>query len=92
MPFRPQSACRFRAAVAIVLAIAFAGGCGFNQIQQATLPDQVAGFALADLEAILNNTALTEDEQREAIRDAIGAPDNDDGDRLVNFLFNFNVP
>lgn len=76
----------------LCLAMAVAGGCGFDRIQQATLPDQVAGFSLADLEAILNNSALTEMEQREAIRDAIGAPENEDGDRLVNFLFNFNVP
>lgn len=75
-----------------ILVVALTSGCGFDRVQQATLPAQAAGLTLADLDAILNNSALTAMEQQEAIRAAIGAPMNDSGDRLVNFLFNFTVP
>lgn len=92
MPFIDRRSYKFLTTLCACLVIWISGGCGFNRLEQATLPAQVAGFSLADLDAILRNTALTEMEQREAIRAAIGAPDNDSGDRLVNFLFNFNVP
>ncbi|GMU32730.1 MAG: hypothetical protein HS101_13225 [Planctomycetia bacterium] len=78
--------------VLAILVIALTSGCGFNAIQQATLPAQAAGLTLAELDAILSNSALTDMEQQDAIRAAIGAPMDDSGDRLVNFLFNFTVP
>lgn len=66
-------------------------GCGLDAIAP-SLPDAVAGFTLADLEAIQDDERLTDDEKREQIRQAVGAPDTADGDRLVEFLLNFNVP
>lgn len=66
-------------------------GCGFDRLQPA-LPDLVAGMSLADLEDLQNDERLTTDEKREMIRDAIGAPMTESGDRLVNFLLNLNVP
>lgn len=66
-------------------------GCGFERLH-ATLPAAIPGFTFEDLEAIQDDTTLTTDEKRERIREAINAPDDDDGDRLVEFLLNFNVP
>ena len=66
-------------------------GCGFERLQP-TLPDVVAGFSLADLEAIQDDERLTDDEKSAAIREAIDAPDTEEGDRLVEFLLNLNVP
>jgi len=66
-------------------------GCGFDRLDP-TLPAEVAGFTLADLDDIQNDERLTADEKREQIRAAVGAPDTDEGDRLVEFLLTFNVP
>jgi hypothetical protein len=55
------------------------------------LPDQIAGFSLKELADIQNNSALTDDERRQQIRDATGAPNNADGDRLVEFLLNLII-
>lgn len=85
--------CRRRASIASLL-FAFviaATGCGFERLQP-TLPDAVAGFTLADLEDIQNDERLTDDEKRAAIRAAIDAPDTPEGDRLVEFLLDLNVP
>lgn len=77
---------------AVLLVVIFTVcGCGFNRLDP-LLPDAAAGLTLADIRAIQQNTALTLDERREAIREAIDAPDDEDGDRLVNFLLNLNVP
>ena len=54
-------------------------------------PNLVAGLPLADLEAIQDDERLTVDQQRERIREATGAPVTEAGDRLVEFLLNFNV-
>jgi hypothetical protein len=66
-------------------------GCGFDRLEP-TLPDAVAGFTLADLEDIQDDERLTDDEKRELIREAVGAPDDESGDRLVEFLLDLNVP
>lgn len=92
MPLRNRTLIRVSCFGLAVFVIALTAGCGFNAIQQATLPAQAAGLTLADLDAILSNSALTDMEQQDAIRAAIGAPMDDSGDRLVNFLFNFTVP
>jgi hypothetical protein len=65
--------------------------CGMDRLAPA-LPDAIAGFTLADLEAIQNDERLTDDEKKEQIRAAVGAPDDADGDRLVEFLLTFTVP
>jgi hypothetical protein len=74
-----------------VISVAFLGGCGFERLEP-PLPDVVAGFSLADLEDIQDDERLTDDEKRDAIREAIDAPDTEEGDRLVEFLLDFNVP
>ncbi len=66
-------------------------GCGLDRLDP-VLPAEVAGFTLADLDDIQDDERLTDDEKREAIRTAVGAPDTDEGDRLVEFLLTFNVP
>ncbi len=75
-------------ALALGLAVA---GCGTERLH-ATLPDAIPGFTFADLKAIQDDPALTTDEKRERIREAVGAPDDSNGDRLVDFLLNFTVP
>ena len=66
-------------------------GCGFDRIL-GPLPDLVEGLTLAELEEIQHDDRLTDDQKREAIREAISAPDTEDGDRLVEFLLDFDVP
>lgn len=66
-------------------------GCGFERFEP-VLPDQIEGLSLSDLEAIQNDERLTDDEKREQIRTAVDAPATVEGDRLVEFLFTFNVP
>lgn len=92
MPLRNRTLIRVSCFGLAMFVSALTAGCGFNAIQQATLPAQAAGLTLAELDAILSNSALTDMEQQDAIRAAIGAPMDDNGDRLVNFLFNFTVP
>lgn len=70
---------------------AVASGCGFDRLQ-GDLPAAVPGFTISDLEAIQTDGRLTDEEKRQRIRDAVNADDNDNGDRLVDFLLNFNVP
>jgi hypothetical protein len=79
---------RSLAAMAITFAVA---GCGFQRLDP-TLPAAIPGFTFEDLKAIQDDPALTQDEKRQRIREAVGAPDDDSGDRLVEFLLNFNVP
>jgi hypothetical protein len=78
------------AAGLLSLGLTLSGGCGLNALQP-TLPDAVVGFSLADLKAIQDDERLTDDEKKEQIRQAVGAPDDADGDRLVEFLFGFTV-
>ncbi len=73
------------------LILTMQAGCGVSPLAPA-LPDLVEGLTLAELEDIQNDARLTDDERRQAIRDAIGAPETDAGDRLVEFLLNLNVP
>jgi len=70
---------------------AMLSGCGFERFLP-VLPDQVEGFSLADLGAIQDDERLTDNEKREQIRAAIGAPMTAEGDRLVEFLFTLTVP
>lgn len=78
----------------IILGLAawITAGCGFERLQQETLPNQITGISLPDLKDIQEDERLTDAEKREAIRTAIGAPMDSSGDRLVDFLLNFNVP
>jgi hypothetical protein len=66
-------------------------GCGLDRLQPA-LPAAIPGFTLAKLKDIQDDERLTDDEKREQIRQATGAPNSDSGDRLVDFLLNMNVP
>lgn len=84
---------RYRTTLILAFLTAWVGtGCGFDRLQQASLPNEVAGFNLHDLEDIQKDERLTDDEKREAIRTAIGAPMDSSGDRLVEFIFNLTVP
>ena len=76
---------------ALALGLYVGSGCGFERLH-ATLPAAIPGFTFADLKLIQDDTTLTTDEKRERIREAINAPDDDDGDRLVEFLLNFELP
>ncbi len=69
--------------------LAFFSGCG-TAVQP--LPAAIAGFSLQSLQDIQNDERLTDDERRQRIRDLVGAPNDDAGDRLVDFLLNVNVP
>jgi hypothetical protein len=77
--------------LASVIVMVSLAGCGFERIH-AVLPAAVPGFTLADLKLIQDDTRLTDTEKRQQIREAVGAPDDEDGDRLVEFLLNFTVP
>ncbi len=66
-------------------------GCGMERLQGPLL-NAIPGFSLADLKAIQNDSTLTTDQKRQRIREAVGAPDTPEGDRLVQFLLTFNVP
>jgi len=66
-------------------------GCGFERFEP--VPSElVPGLTLDQLEAIQMDETLTADEQREAIAEAVGATDDEEGDRLVEFLLTFVVP
>ena len=85
--------CRLRTYLILVLvSIGLGCGCGVDRLQQQTLPNEVTGLTLEQLEDIQDDETLTDDEKREAIRDAIGAPEDSSGDRLVDFLLDLNVP
>ncbi|HKQ47799.1 MAG TPA: hypothetical protein VJZ71_07005 [Phycisphaerae bacterium] len=85
--------CRLRTYLILALVtIGLGCGCGFDRLQQQTLPDEVTGLTLEQLEDIQDDETLTDDEKKEEIRTAIGAPEDSSGDRLVDFLFNLNVP
>ncbi|HVP12404.1 MAG TPA: hypothetical protein VMV94_14605 [Phycisphaerae bacterium] len=71
--------------------LATAGGCGVDRLAP-TLPEAIPGFTLDDLKNIQKDERLTTDEKREQIRTAVGAPNDADGDRLVDFLLNLTVP
>lgn len=77
--------------VLLVGVVLCAVGCGIDRLQPA-LPDAIPNFTLADLKSIQDNDNLTTEEKRDQIRTAVGAPDDADGDRLVNFLLNLTVP
>lgn len=66
-------------------------GCGFNRIQP-TPSGTIDGITFESLSAIQDDDTLTDDQKKQAIRDAIGAPETPEGDRLVDFLFNFPTP
>jgi hypothetical protein len=70
---------------------AMLGGCGMDRLAP-TLPDVIPGFTLADLKSIQDDERLTTDEKKAQIRAAVGAPDDADGDRLVQFLLTLNLP
>lgn len=76
------------AAVTVSL-LMFFSGCG-TPVQP--LPAAIAGFSLQALQDIQNDERLTDDERRQRIRDLVGAPNDDAGDRLVDFLLNVIVP
>ena len=67
------------------------GGCGMDRLAP-TLPAAIPNFTLTDLKNIQDDERLTTDQKKAQIRAAVGAPDDANGDRLVNFLLTFNVP
>ncbi len=82
---------------ALLLAVSPAtGGCGFGRLEAAfpgvALANEVPNFNLSDLENIQDDQRLTTDEKLAQIREALGVPDDDDGNRIAQFLLTFNVP
>jgi hypothetical protein len=75
-----------------LMTIGLGCGCGVDRLQQDTLPNEITGLTLDELEQIQNDERLTDDEKRQAIRDATGAPEDSSGDRLVEFLLDLNIP
>jgi len=91
-PIRHMSIQRCRRIIpATLIVTSLSIGCGLNLIPN-PMPAQVEGLTLQELQAIQQDGALTNNEKRDAIRDAINAPNNAEGDRLVEFLFTLNVP
>jgi len=86
---RPIKRCFFCCCLGLVGSMVTA--CGVESLIM-TPSGLVAGLSLSDLRDIQNDERLTPDQQREQIRQAIGAPETAAGDRLVQFLLNFNVP
>ncbi|MBI5765305.1 MAG: hypothetical protein HZA51_17475 [Planctomycetes bacterium] len=77
---------------AIVVGLsAIFGGCT-PTVFDPPLTSTIAGLDLAGLKEIQEDERLTTDEKREQIRTAIGAPNTPEGDRLVNFLLDLNIP
>lgn len=74
-----------------LLVLTIQSGCGFERLAP-DLPDLVDGLSLEQLEQIQTDERLTDDEKRDAIREAAGIPDTDEGDRLVDYLLTFDVP
>ncbi len=70
---------------------AILGGCTPSAFDPA-LTSTIEGLDLEGLKAIQEDERLTEDEKREEIRTAISAPDTPEGDRLVEFLLDLNIP
>lgn len=66
-------------------------GCGVDGLLLVP-PNLATGLSLSDLGDIQDDERLTADQQREQIRQAVGAPETAAGDRLVQFLLNLNVP
>ena len=64
-------------------------GCG---VLTQPLPAATRNFTLTALAEIQSDERLTDDQRRDRIRELVGAPDSDEGDRLVEFLLTFNVP
>lgn len=78
--------------VAITVGLsAIFGGCT-PTVFDPTLTSTIAGLDLTSLKAIQDDERLTTDEKREQIRTAIGAPNTPEGDRLVDFLLDLNIP
>jgi hypothetical protein len=67
------------------------GGCGMDRLAP-TLPDAIPNFTLEDLKTIQDDPTLTTLQKQEEIRTAVGAPNDANGDRLVNFLLNLTIP
>ena len=78
-------------ALCLSLGIFSLSGCGFDRIQP-TPSGTIEGITFETLSEIQDDDTLTDDQKRQAIRDAIGAPDTPEGDRLVEFLFDFPTP
>ena len=80
-----------RLAASIVGLSAILGGCTPSAFDP-PLTSTIAGLDLTSLKAIQEDERLTPDEKREQVRTAIGAPNTPEGDRLVNFLLDLNIP
>lgn len=70
---------------------AILGGCT-PTVFDPPLTSTIDGLDLTSLKAIQEDERLTTDEKREQIRTAIGAPNTPEGDRLVDFLLDLNIP
>lgn len=76
----------------LLVVLCLQAGCGFDRLQGPLPAAPTTGFNLEDLKAIQDDTALTDDERRDLIREGVQAPEDESGDRLVEFLLNFDVP
>jgi hypothetical protein len=79
----------FQVALAV---IALAGPACSLRTFDPTLTATIDGLTLESLKEIQDDQTLTDDEKRIKIREAIGAPDTVETDRLVDFLLGLNIP
>jgi len=66
-------------------------GCSLTSFDP-PLTSTVDGFSLSALKEIQDDSRLTQDEKRAQIRTLSGAPDTPEGDLLVDFYLNLNIP
>ncbi|MEK6644531.1 MAG: hypothetical protein AABZ08_11545 [Planctomycetota bacterium] len=81
----------FSLAMLLSATIAVGSGCTPSAFAP-TLSSTIPGLDLDRLREIQVDERLTNDEKREAIRTAAGAPNTPEGDRLVDFLLALNIP
>jgi len=75
------------------LAGLFISGCGLISGNPIAYPlPNAPGLTLEQLRDIQRDPTTTTDEKRALIRDAIGVPDDPDGNRIANFLLNLFIP
>ncbi|HUN79921.1 MAG TPA: hypothetical protein VMV81_00260 [Phycisphaerae bacterium] len=82
-----------RSSLAIVLAAALGfsiTACELTRFDP-PLTSTVGGLTIEQLKLIQADTRLTTDEKRQAIREAVGLPDTDEGNREADFLLNLTL-
>jgi hypothetical protein len=79
-----------RVIASIFAALFWMSGCG--ALPEPPIPEAFGSLDLETLAEIQNDERLTDDEKREQIRELTGAPNDDAGDRLVEFLLTAELP